>query len=92
MVVYVKKYDVIDVLEASGDIIDRRTIEVLVERVEKLPKMKNTAVGAAYKAHWALGQAATVAERSKEAALSNALREADAILCKALSERGADDE
>lgn len=92
MAVYVKKYDVIDALESSGDIIDRRTIGVLVKRVDKLPMLEKNAVGSAYKAHWALCAAANVAERNKEAVLSKALREADAILCKVLSERGADNE
>lgn len=88
----VKKEDVFAVLEESGDIVDRRTLEVLIGRVDKLPMLEKNAVGSAYKAHWALCAAANVAERNKEAVLSKALREADAILCKVLSERGADDE
>lgn len=81
----IKKEDVFEVLEGSGDIIDRRTLEVLIGRVDKLPMLEKNAVGSAYKAHWALCAAANVAERNKEEALSTALREADAILTAALA-------
>lgn len=83
----VKKEDVFTVLEESGDIVDRRTLEVLIARVDKLPMLGRNVIGQAYKAHWALCAAANTAERNSEPALSKALRDADAILAKALGER-----
>lgn len=48
----VKKEDVFTVLEESGDIVDRRTLEVLIARVDKLPMLGRNVIGQAYEAHW----------------------------------------